>query len=93
LDPAIFDPSSITAGPFLGSLLSALDIQTDTYSPWHTLTADLSPFVGKSIFVAYRLVGPSSMGGGYQGLDNFNIGRGHGKAPDDHKASGDGEAR
>ena len=70
LNPAIFDPSSITAGPFLGNLLSALEVYSSDRG-WRTLTADLSPYAGKTIYIAFRLTG---LGVGYQrGLDNFNV--------------------
>ena len=72
LKPAIFDPSSITAGPFLGNLLPALEItQSSVTFDWHTLTADLSPYVGKSVYFAYRQVvtEPSNE----SGLDNFTV--------------------
>ena len=72
LTPAIFDPSSITAGPFLGNLLSASQIQdSDDGANWHTLTADLSPYVGKDVYFALRLVGNNPFDD--KGLDNFNV--------------------
>ena len=73
LTPAIFDPSSITAGPFLGSLLSASQIQSsDDGGNWHTLTADLSPYVGKDVYFTFRSVGDDPMDD-FKGLDNFNV--------------------
>ena len=54
LKPAVFDTSNIMAGPFLGNLLSAVEIQTSSYFNWHTLTADLSPYAGKTIYIAFR---------------------------------------
>ncbi len=72
MKPAIFDPSSITAGPFLGNLLPALEItQSSVTFDWHTLTADLSPYVGKSIYFAYRQV--ASGYAGEAALDNFSV--------------------
>ena len=46
LKPAVFDATNITAGPFLGNVLSALEIQMFSNN-WHTLTANLSPYVGR----------------------------------------------
>lgn len=47
-----------------------------TYSPmpgcdWHTLTADLSPYVGNTIFIAYRHVTGVIINFG--SLDKFNV--------------------
>ena len=55
--PAVFDTTDIAARPFLGNLLSAVEIQTSNVN-WHTLTADLSPYAGKTIYIAFRVLVP-----------------------------------
>jgi len=50
----LFLNSSATAGPFLGSVLSAAQVQANNDAGWLTATAPLAPYVGASVYVVFR---------------------------------------
>lgn len=53
----VFNASSATAGPWLGNALSAATLQAASSLGWQdSVTVDLSPYAGKSVYVVPRLV-------------------------------------
>jgi hypothetical protein len=50
----LFLNSSATAGPFLGSVLSAAQVQANNDAGWMTATAPLAPYVGASVYLVFR---------------------------------------
>ena len=55
LRAAVFDPTNIQAVPYLGNLLGDAGIVADTIRiSLTTLTFSLAPYVGKTVYFAYR---------------------------------------
>ncbi len=51
----VFDPTTATAGPWLGTLLSEATIAGGPQTVWTTTASlDLSPFAGYSVYIVVR---------------------------------------
>ena len=74
LQASVFDADNIEAAPFLGNPIDDAGIIADTnQNDYTTLTFGLAPYVGKTVYFAYRM--SSNVQNAYAiGLSNFATG-------------------